>query len=495
MSFAGFTNGEIFCRANWHIKPKTSSTTISVARNCINDVLYHIELIHGAPVDKGTKGLMFRSSAPSATITVYTSTSTISVQGCQHSEWVDTVLPEIELKMDLLKSSDLQLSTCYDSIDDEDTSFPFTSTPRTSICLPTAVHTMSTGTQTVTPTHHDVACQTGCASQSSAETQTELCQVTDVCLQTKVCPCPTPEETRSDCTATNTRLAAGNHHVNTCPEPVNVCTTAQPTIDVPTIPTSNPFSVLDIEETTMPASESDESDDVPPIPLPWMTHSVSATKRPPKSKSNPDTTHATTHAQQPKSSECHNKSTSDRPRVRNTILILGDSMPKNLAGRRMSRSYRILNRCIPGTSLQIWSKLAPVLIEEEQPAAVIFHCGTNDIDRTLPLECLALLDSVIASISQVNSSTQIFISSLITQMSIGHAYWIQEYNARLRELCNLRYWTYIDNSNIEYCHLASDKLHLNGKGIVLLAQNFISEIKNLSSRKDFYVSHHNRTIK
>ena len=135
---------------------------------------------------------------------------------------------------------------------------------------------------------------------------------------------------------------------------------------------------------------------------------------------------------------------------RRTILIIGDSIPKHLVGRRMSRRYKVINRCIPGTTLEQWNKLAPVFVEDEMPTAVIIHCGTNNIHRSLTTECLELLDSIINAVLNVDSSINILISSLTTQRHTGHSIWIQEFNARLRDMCSLRSWTYmyIDNSNI-----------------------------------------------
>ena len=126
LSFAGFTYSEIHSGKKWQVIPRTMSTTISVDKEYIHEVLYHIRAMHGPSSDRGKKGLIFKSLVPSATITVYLSTATISVQGSQHIEWVDTILPEIQDRIDFDNAPDIEC-------DNESVNFPITSTPRSSI--------------------------------------------------------------------------------------------------------------------------------------------------------------------------------------------------------------------------------------------------------------------------------------------------------------------------------------------------------------------------
>ena len=98
-SFSGFTQDEIY-GPKWKILPRKLSTTILVDPEYIEEVLYHIRALYGPPLNKGKCGLIFKSSDPLATITAYTSTSTISVQGSQHPTWVDSMLPEVNNRID-----------------------------------------------------------------------------------------------------------------------------------------------------------------------------------------------------------------------------------------------------------------------------------------------------------------------------------------------------------------------------------------------------------
>ena len=205
-------------------------------------------------------------------------------------------------------------------------------------------------------------------------------------------------------------------------EPVDVCF-------VPTIPTSNFFNVLNVEETT--TSTSDISQSAP-------THdSQTLQPRPfPKPRKNLPQPHQPSHdIGKPIPKPCKNLPTTPTTvdKVTRTILILGDSIPKHLDGRRMSKRYKVINRCIPGSNIELWMKLAPIFIKEECPTAVILHIGTNNMQSTLTDESLDLFITLVAVIKSICPSTRILVSSLTTQSKPGHDTWIHEYNARLRD--------------------------------------------------------------
>lgn len=483
LSFAGFTNREIYCTSIWQIIPKSCSTTISVNPDCIMEVLYHISAMYGSPDDRGVKGLIFRSMDPSATVTLWTSTATISVQGTHHAEWVESILPEIELRMDPPKPAEPQSPTCNSSFDSDcdDTEipihpFPFTSTPRTSICISTAEPTVSTGTQS--RTYCDAECQTNCVTKSTTGTQTELCPLTDVpCIQTptSVEPC----------------VLSSDHNVITTLVSDNNCSTAEPSIYVPNIPTNNPFTVLDVEETTS-SSEADE----PPIPLPWKI-SVSTAKSPMKPRITRPTSSYTRTSAPTRFENVGPTTPRSTPRptpLQRTVLVIGDSIPKYLVGHKMSKRLKVLNKCIPGSNLEQWIKLAPALIQEECPTAVIIHCGTNNIASYQTTDCLSLYYSLVTLITSIQPRTRVIVSALTTQVNVGHAIWIREFNARLHELCKVAKWTFIPNENIDVSHLSRyDGLHLNRFGTILLAKNFISALQHLPNM-DFHKDSH-RTVK
>ena len=256
---------------------------------------------------------------------------------------------------------------------------------------------------------------------------------------------------------------------------------------VPTIPTSNVFNVLNVEEPATSTSDNAQSasthdpQTLQPRPIPKPRKKLPQPHQPPRDMDKP--------IPKPRKNLSTTPATVDK--VTRTVLILGDSIPKHLDGRRMSRRYKVINRCIPGSNIELWMKLAPIFVQEECPTAVILHIGTNNIQSTLTSECLDLFTTLVAVIKSICPSTRILVSSLTTQSKPGHNAWIYEYNARLRDQCKLFKWTYIDNYNIQTSNLSKyDGLHLNKVGISRLAQNFISAIQHM----DFHAIT-NRTVK
>ncbi|XP_071941471.1 uncharacterized protein [Antedon mediterranea] len=163
-----------------------------------------------------------------------------------------------------------------------------------------------------------------------------------------------------------------------------------------------------------------------------------------------------------------------------TVLIIGDSIPKHLVGRRMSSRMRVINCCIPGSKLEMWIKLAPVLIQEQNPSSVIIHCGTNNTNDCMPMKCIKLITLLCNCIRDADTSIHIAISSLIMHQNAGRYAWVKEFNARLHDKCSTLNWAFIDNSNISLQHLAKDGLHLNGSGIKLIAMNYIAFLRDLA---------------
>ena len=294
------------------------------------------------------------------------------------------------------------------------------------------------------------------------------------------------------------------------------------TITVPNVATSNRFQALSVEDCTADLtapSESNEAhaltathvkqestnqhptipplepEDLPPIPLPWKIENSSSAKPTQKSKkskhvraskpttSTPETTSESVISTPP--------STAKRlPHEKPTVLIIGDSIPKGIVAQRLSRKYRVINRCIPGTKLQLWTKIVPSMIEEEKPTCIIIHCGTNNIQNCLTNECLSLYQELIASIRSV-SPVHIAVSSLTIQKHSGRQIWINEFNMRLRELCDFYSMSYICNDNITVKEIAKEdkyKLHLSRRGTSLLAQNYIEFLRGFSIQNlDFYI--------
>ncbi len=471
-SFHGFTNTDIFADSIFIIQPKSLSTTVAVNPEIYDCFIQELDNRYGAPEDKGRHGHIYRAMVANdenimerVTITCYSSTHNLSIQGSLHYIWTSRDLYDIERHIRKLNLS----------------------------LTPSQHPTMCTSTPEPASMSQHMACTS--TDTSSVVSDAELDSDTSPELDSDTSP-----ELDSDTSAVMADEPTSTTSATVTSMPADLTTSAMPTVteymyvDVPSIPTRNSYCILEVED----IPDVTDDDDLPPIPLPWKCSKKSTpVKLPPQHQPSPKPMTSTKclDVSTQQSPTCTSTSrTFTRPPVRNTILVLGDSMPKNLVGRRMSRRYRVLNRCIPGTSLEIWTKLAPVFVEEETPTAVIIHCGTNNIYRTLPMESITTMETLITAIRNMNSSTQILISSLIVQKHRGHYYWIAEFNARLHDLCVFHDCTFVDNSNISFSHLAADGLHLNEQGTLTLARNYISLIQRLPC-KDFQMCAGNRTVK
>ncbi len=467
LSFNGFNSEEIYVNDLWKICPRMYSTTVVVESDIFDQLMYELHGRYGTPEDKGNHGLIFRTqlstddtTTGTVTITCYPSTCTLSIQGTLHSCWVDTVLIEIGVKLrneNAAESDPDQSSLCDISATCMPTS---TSTPiRTSASVQAAsVSTASQGMQTSpipTPRYVCASTQTepsrcNCSSSKPTTPNKE---------QTKHFQIPRKTASRSSASCASTSA----------------------------IPTSNFYSVLQVEDCDL-SSDCDVSDSAScssasarPMPKP-RKHKPVPKPRKFKPIPKPRTLLPTC---EPRNDSCSNSSTavpcsSPQPKPslkRRTVLILGDSIPKYLQGRRLSRRLKVVNRCISGSDLELWIKIAPAFVEEVQPSCVIIHCGTNNINTCFPSECLELLVKLGNIIKEINSDIHVAVSSLTNQEHYGISAWLKEYNSRLADVCDLLHWTYIDNSNIGNGHLARDKLHLNRSGTRTLAMNFISFLR------------------
>ena len=249
------------------------------------------------------------------------------------------------------------------------------------------------------------------------------------------------------------------------------------------IPTDNMFNALEVEDIP--------DEDLPPLPLqtPSPTPATKPSQKPSRSSVNkpsppPESTTSSTCSPVDPGHKAPASAPSLPKRANRTVLIMGDSIPKHLSGRRLSQRLKVISRCIPGATIELWQKLAPVFISEHNPSCVILHLGTNNIPRTFPQECLDQFCELGLIIRKASPSINIVCSSLTIQnirKAPGRNAWIKEYNARLLQKCIELKWTYIDNSNITKGHLASDGLHLEKNGTRQLAMNFSSFLRFMTT--------------
>ncbi|KAJ8018480.1 hypothetical protein HOLleu_43514 [Holothuria leucospilota] len=171
--------------------------------------------------------------------------------------------------------------------------------------------------------------------------------------------------------------------------------------------------------------------------------------------------------------------------TRPVALLIGDSIPRYLIGRRLSRRYRVLNYCIPGMTLQKLCDFVPLLVHAEDPAVIIVHCGTNNIATHNTSGIINLLSKLDSTLKSLVSGVKVAFSGLTGNGICPHTdIQICHINDAIRQFCEEHNSVFICNSNITLSHISRDGIHLNRRGIVKLAMNFISYLRSTMYSKD-----------
>ena len=158
------------------------------------------------------------------------------------------------------------------------------------------------------------------------------------------------------------------------------------------------------------------------------------------------------------------------------MVVLGDSLLKNLKGHLMSRrKFRVTNVSISGMKLDELTNMARGLCVRK-PQVLFLACGTNSLfpkdsnDAMSPADVVAKLREIRDTIQGEFPTTKVIISSLIVRNDRDGA------NDKISEVNSLLYESgmeFIDHPNITLEHLNGSKLHLNRSGDIQLSKNFV----------------------
>ena len=163
---------------------------------------------------------------------------------------------------------------------------------------------------------------------------------------------------------------------------------------------------------------------------------------------------------------------------RKEVFIVGDSILKNLQGRKISRSAKVKVSSFPGyTTVDMRDNLKPIL--RKNPDAIVIHVGTNSLRSSASMcDCADIVN--LATMVSKESSTDFAISGIIPRSDDEFlAVKVSGVNKILKTFCNLNGWGYVDHSNISPEHdLNRSGLHLNTKGTDRLATNFINYLRS-----------------
>ena len=160
-------------------------------------------------------------------------------------------------------------------------------------------------------------------------------------------------------------------------------------------------------------------------------------------------------------------------------IIVGDSIVKGLRRDLLSRAakQRVTVRSFPGaTTADTEHYLQPSLAKK--PKAIILHVGTNDLKTSSSARNVAEKIVDLGNIIATNSPNTSVTISAITQRSDEESLKIKvkDCNKVLRTFCNQNGWGFVEHLNIHETCLNNYKLHLNKKGIAILASNFVNNI-------------------
>ena len=153
------------------------------------------------------------------------------------------------------------------------------------------------------------------------------------------------------------------------------------------------------------------------------------------------------------------------------VLIIRDSMIKNITDRGISRENIIRMRSHPGaTTIDICDYIKPEL--RQKLDVVIVHCGTNDISNNI--NTAKKMKKLVKEMEENNHENipEVVISSIIKRYDQDYNEEIQSINDKLQRFCTSKGLSFIDNKNIDKSCLNKGKLHLNREGSYFLDNNF-----------------------
>lgn len=177
--------------------------------------------------------------------------------------------------------------------------------------------------------------------------------------------------------------------------------------------------------------------------------------------------------------EVGNKSNTRKKNTR-TITILGDSIVKDIKGhklkRKLAKNERIYVKSFPGATItDMKDHVRPTM--RSDPDLIVLHAGCNDLRSNKTAANIAS-DIINLTLQMKSEKNDVIISSIIARddnpklNDKG-----KDVNVILKEKCEEYNILFIEHSNIQREHLNGSKLHLNYRGTVALANNFLSHIK------------------
>ena len=158
-----------------------------------------------------------------------------------------------------------------------------------------------------------------------------------------------------------------------------------------------------------------------------------------------------------------------QPKVKKNIVVIGNSLIKNVNGRDVSRGDSVKIRPHPGaTTEDLIDYIKPAI--RKNPDIVVIHTDTNDLQNNCNIVKKA--KKLVSAVKEVDkdNSIKITFSSIINREDEDFKDRINVVNNKLKNCCNSAGMDFINNSNIDGSCLNRGKLHLDRKGTAALAK-------------------------
>ena len=169
-----------------------------------------------------------------------------------------------------------------------------------------------------------------------------------------------------------------------------------------------------------------------------------------------------------------------------TVVIAGDSIVKNIIGPKMSADdpdHYYIVKPFPGATVSDMEDFVKPLTRRS-PDKMILHVGTNDLRNNSSPKIIA--DSIVNIVTQIKEDspgTAVGISAILVRNGNNElAAKATQTNNILKGYCSRNRIPFLSNSNMNHAsHLNMRGLHLNRHGSLTLQQNLLGFAKMISN--------------
>jgi len=489
-SLSGIDKHEVDESSLWQIKPNSRSTTINVNPHKFDNVTSELTKLYGLPISRGKHGQIYKCNMTHddgipavVTITSYSSTSVLHVQGCLHEIWVDTTLGAIEQKLSSQNDSET-----LDQSHDVDVSFDTDS----SLCPPP--------TSTSTPMQRKSAFPSTCDANIQTDHQQEYIKLKDTITSLKAqildykAQLTQFQELRGNFTHLSTAYRELSDQNSILQAELTSLKekqsdTAFQTPKTPARLLQSPVSPTTAIQNQFDSLEDEVRDDIPEPAATSSTPSniTPAPSIPPRQTSRKPVTKQTPGKQN--TDDRHKQAKPTTPQ----ILIFSNSICKRINGQKFYR----------GRSTQVFAKAGASigdvqkLVEDcqyDDPKYVILQAWSNNATREDAEHCESKARTLIETALKKFPSAHIIVSSALprlipltrrdtTNETIKQLNGILEHNCRnsMRVTFTDHTPTFVTRSRQIRDDLYFDHVHLNHWGLGRLVINFRRTIDRIDS--------------